>query len=412
MRSNTRQHRRCVSGMGQRASTTAVLAVAALLALGMAAPPSAQAQTYSVLYNFGEMPDGANPTGGLIHDAVGNFYGTTSNGGAQSAGTVFEVDLTGKEQVLYYFTGGSDGAYPRGSLVRDAAGNLYGITDSGGAYGRGTIFAVNDSGFAKVLYSFTGGTDGGQPDDGLIRDSAGNFYGTTQGGGAFGYGTVFRLNRAGTETVLYSFTGGADGADPETALTRDGAGNLYGTAAGGGDTSCEAPYGCGTVFKLDPTGTETVLYAFNGAADGAFPASSLLIGASANLYGVTALGGSGTSCGSSLGCGTVFKVDPTGTETVLYSFTGANDGAFPGGALVSDSAGNLYGTTAVGGAHNYGTIFELSPGGVETVLYSFTGEHGGAFPEGGLLRDAAGTLYGTASSGGAADNGVVFKFKP
>ncbi|HEY6292398.1 MAG TPA: choice-of-anchor tandem repeat GloVer-containing protein [Terriglobia bacterium] len=167
-----------------------------------------------------------------------------------------------------------------------------------------------------------------------------------------------------------------------------------------------APAGCGVVFKLDPAGALAVLHTFTGAPDGTFPLGSLLIDASGNLYGTTTDGGSGTSCSSSFGCGTVFKLSPTGAETVLYSFTGGTDGAFPSGGLVRDTAGNLYGTTAGGGAHNFGTIFTLTTSGVETVLCSFTGERGGAGPEGGLLRNSAGTLYGTTFEGGAANNGV------
>jgi uncharacterized repeat protein (TIGR03803 family) len=167
------------------------------------------------------------------------------------------------------------------------------------------------------------------------------------------------------------------------------------------------------VFKIDPAGTETVLHAFTGAPDGVFPGlSALLMDSAGNLYGTTPNGGTGTSCGSSLGCGTVFKIDTSGKETVLYSFTGGSDGAFPEATLVSDSAGNLYGEAGGGGLYNFGTIFELSATGVETVLYNFTGQRTGGSPSGGLLRDGAGNLYGTAEGGGIANNGVVFKLKP
>ncbi|HEY6292397.1 MAG TPA: choice-of-anchor tandem repeat GloVer-containing protein [Terriglobia bacterium] len=213
-----------------------MLVVASTLSAQIASP--AQSQSFVVLHSFGEIPDGADPNGVLIHDAEGNLYGTTGLGGTLGYGTVFRIDATGKERLVYYFTGASDGANPIGGLVQDKAGSLYGVAQNGGDYGYGTAFAVNDSGFAKVLHAFTGGADGGSPAAGLLRDSAGNLYGTTGGGGAFGYGTVFELDRAGTETVLHSFTDGADGNGPDATLAEDKMGNLYGVAIRGGDASC------------------------------------------------------------------------------------------------------------------------------------------------------------------------------
>jgi uncharacterized repeat protein (TIGR03803 family) len=265
-----------------------------------------------------------------------------------------------------------------------------------------------------VVYAFRGGTDGSNPDAGLVRDSLGNLYGTTHGGGdasckvsgvpGYGCGTVFKVDARGKETVLYAFTGGTDGALPVAPVVRDTAGDLYGTTEYG-DQSCTYAHGCGTVFRVDTTGKETVLYAFTNGMDGGFPQAGLALDEAGNLYGTTENGGTNNK-------GTVFKIDVTGQYSLLYSFSGGADGSEPFAGVILDSAGNLYGTTTGGGAHNYGTIFELSPAGVETVLYSFTGERSGWQPFAGLLRDSAGNLYGTTYYGGRANAGVVFKFKP
>jgi uncharacterized repeat protein (TIGR03803 family) len=266
-------------------------------------------------------------------------------------GTVFKLDTTGRETVLHSFTGTPDGAIPRAALVRDAAGNLYGTTVFGGAsIGYGTVFKLDTTGKETVLHSFTA-TDGSGPVAALVRDAAGNLYGTTAYGGASLSGTVFKLDTSGTETVLHSFTGRADGAIPYAALVRDHAGNLYGNTAYGGAS------GYGTVFKLDTTGRETVLHSFTGASDGASPFDALVRDPAGNLYGTATFGGD-PFCSS--GCGTVFKLDTTGKETVLHSFTGRADGAIPAG-LVRDPAGNLYGTTYYGGAFGYGVVFKLTP---------------------------------------------------
>src|SRR5712692_396861 len=302
-----------------------------------------------------------------------------------------------------------------------------------------------------VLYSFTGTNgDGAQPTAGLIMDSAGNLYGTTQFGGVTscfsdrippGCGTVFKLDPSGNETVLHSFTvTNGDGANPAASLIMDSAGNLYGTTQFGGVTSCSSgsfvPPGCGTVFKLDPSGHETVLYSStltNG--DGANPAASLIMDSAGNLYGTTQLGGitsgncpnsgTNTTAPPPVGCGTVFKLDPSGHETMLYSFTLTNgDGAQPVAGLIMDSAGNLYGTTPDGGVTSSsclvfvtgppippgcGTVFKLDPSGHETLLHSFTGTNGdGAQPVAGLIMDSAGNLYGTV----AASAGTVFRLEP
>jgi len=300
---------------------------------------------------------------------------------------------------LYAFSAGTDAAQPFAGLVRDKAGNLYGTTASGGAFGYGTVFKVDTSGNETVLHSFSG-VDGAIPLAGLVRDKAGNLYGTTAYGGASfmingdsGDGTVFKVDTSGNETVLHSFTNSPDGAQPVASLVMDKSGNLHGTTVGGGASNF------GTVFEVDTTGKETVLHSFSGV-DGGFPEAGLVMDKAGNLYGTTASGGSANA-------GTVFKLATSGTETVLHSFTDVPDGAVPNAGLVRDEAGNLYGTTAFGGAFgddpfpSTGTVFEVDTNGTEIVLHSFSGVDGG-FPEGGLVRDKAGNLYGTTADGGAS----------
>jgi len=315
----------------------------------------------TVLYSFQGGRDGSLPEAGLIRDSVGNLFGTTLSGGNDD-GTVYKLDTAGTETVLYRFSH-AGGLYPAGGLTADSAGNLYGAAEYGGAHGLGTIYKLNGNG-ETVLHGFTGVGDGATPTEGLIRDAEGNLYGTTSGGGAFRWGTVFKLDAAGTETVLYSFTGGADGANPYSTLIRDAAGNLYGTAMHGGIV--HGSTGFGVVFKLDPAGNQTVLYSFTGGADGAHPTFSLVQDADGNLYGTTESGGIGNGL-SGPGDGVVFKVDTAGNETVLHSFTGGADGLQPEAALFRDSAGNLYGTTVAGGIVNgaceygCGVVFKIAP---------------------------------------------------
>ena len=369
----------------------------------------AQAQTFTTLFSFNNS-DGANPQASLIMDAQGNLYGTTGSGGTYSFGTVFKLDPSGNETVLHSFAGNlDDGGTPVANLIRDASGNLYGTTYQGATpSGGGTVFKLDPSGNETILHSFSMGSDGGNPDCGLIMDAQGNLYGTTFSGGAYGNGTVFKVDPSGNETVLHSFTGGSDGYMPYAGLIMDAQGNLYGTTF----SSDNPAQGNGVVFKLDPAGSETVLYTFTGGRDGAWP-NALIMDAARNLYGTTGYGGN-LDCYSGQGCGTVFKVDPSGNETVLHSFTAGSDGQGPTGSLIMDQQGNLYGMTVYGGAHGWGTVFRLDPSGNETVLYSFTGGNDGKQPIGGLVMDATNNLYGTTYGGGASNNcfggcGTVFK---
>jgi len=335
----------------------------------------------TVLYSFtGTSGDGAIPLGCVVQDSKGNLYGTTSYGGDLSCnaptgcGTVFKLDTTGEETVLYSFTGSPDAAEPESALLRDAQGNLYGTAPSGGAYGYGAVFKVDTTGKETVLYSFTGGTDGGSPTVKPSQDSQGNLYGTTRNGGAYGNGTVFELETTGKETVLYSFTGGADGSSPRSLL-RDSQGNLYGATKFGG------AYGDGTVYELDTALNLTVLHTFTGGADGNDPEVDVQ-DATGNLYGSTRYGGD-LSCNAPNGCGTEFELDTAASLTVLYTFTSEAGGYQPGG-LIEDAKGNLFGSTVVGGdvscngsgggqqSVGCGTVFKLTPTTQTTTTTTLT----------------------------------------
>jgi len=370
--------------------------VVLLLLVWSAANQLVQGQTYTVLHSFSGA-DGASPYAGLTLDSAGNLYGTTLQGGAFGAGTVFKLDSAGNESVLHSFTGGADGGSPRAGVILDSASNLYGTTANGGASNLGTVFKLDQSNQETVLHNFGVGHDGRSPWGGLLLDSVGNLYGTTVGGGAYNWGTIFRVNPNGSETVIRSFTGVADGADPRAELIRDSAGNFYGTTLEGGI----AP-GWGTIFKLDPSGTKTVLYSFAGG-NGRYPWGGLVRDSKGNLYGTTSGGG------NRLDYGTVFKLNKFGKKAVLHRFTGGADGYWPVAGLVRDPAGNLYGTTLSGGTSRGGTVFKLDPARTETVLHTFTGRNDGGRPNAGLIQDSAGNLYGTASEGGTNNLGVVFK---
>ncbi len=409
-----------------------VLALAVVFGLAVATQ-SAQAQKFKVLHTF-HGKDGASPVGVLVRDAAGNLYGTTGGGGTgkcsqYGCGTAFKLDRTGKQVWLYSFKGGN-GQSPYAGLLRDSAGNLSGTTVYGGTVnnycsnGCGVAFKLDRTGKKEtVLHKFNGTPDGYNPESLLVGDPKGNTYGTTHLGGASGgYGTVFQLNTAGSETALYNFAGQPDGAFPDSGVIRDSAGDLFGVTFAGGD------YNEGAAYEVAANGNETVLYSFAGSSDGAQPDSGLLLDSQGNLYGTTANGGNG-QCGGT-GCGVVFKLSPQSggawSETVLYEFCSLSncaDGEAPVGPLIMDSAGNLYGTTYFGGAsHNCdgagcGAVFKLDRSGKETVLHSFTGGRDGAYPGAGLVMDGHGALYGPAELGGATcytsyTCGVVFKITP
>lgn len=390
--------------------------VATLIVLLLTTAVSCAAQSEINLYDFGLGSDPHAPLAGIVRDSEGNIYGTTFDGGFMSkwrctlgCGSVFKLSPDGTFTVLHTFKALHDGANPYGTLFLDERGNLYGTTIAGGDDGNGTIFRISASGGEKVLYSFTGGADGSRPYAGVIYDH-GNLYGTTVYGGTAGHGTVFELTSSGVELVLHSFAGGTgDGDGPISGLVRDSDGNLYGTTYFGG------PGNFGTVFKVGATGDESVLYGFTGGSDGGNPAAGLLRGRQGELYGTTSGGGSNPHCP---GCGTVFRLDPSGAETVLHTFAGGSTGASPRGGLVRDVKGTLYGTTTNGGDLSAcylgcGTIFQLSIRGFKH-LYTFEGKSGndGRNPISEMILDGEGNLYGVAQGGGPFDGGTIFEFSP
>jgi uncharacterized repeat protein (TIGR03803 family) len=360
--------------------------------------------------------DGAGPTG-LIQGSDGNYYGTTSYGGRFGAGAVFKVTPAGVETLLYSFAGGpADGAGPQG-VIQGSDGNFYGATSNGGtgfcSFGCGTAFKITPDGAETVLYFFSGGADGGSP-NGLVQGRDGNFYGTTAYGGLSnnfcgqqGCGVVFRLTAAGAETPLYSFTGGTSDGAVAASVIQGTDGNFYGTTVYGGQAND------GTVFKVTPSGMESVLHSFGGGSDGALPQVPLTQGSDGNLYGTTPFGGANSN-------GIVFGITPAGVETVLYAFAGtSSDGASPLTALVQGSDGSFYGTTSSGGDTSCfggcGTVFKITPAGVESSLYLFTANaNTGAVPPqpSALIQGSDGNFYVTTSNSGQFGSGALFKITP
>ena len=372
----------------------------------LAAVGPARAATETVVYAFKSGTDGQYPLAGMIRLGAGTLYGTTRLGGAAN-GIVFKIDAAGAESVVYAFQPGNDGSFPVANLAKVGSHTLYGTTYQGGTSNNGTVFKVTPAGVEKVLHSFQGGSDGANPGAGLI-DIGGTFYGTTEQGGANGQGTVFSMTPAGAVTVLHSFAGGSDGAYPQSGLI-DVNGTLYGTTAyGGGTPACFQ--GCGTVFKITPAGSESVVYPFQGGTDGFMPDAGLLkLGST--LYGTTAQGGGSSANCSRLGCGTVFKVTLAGAETVLHAFQNGADGYGPAAGLI-DFNGTLYGTTSGGGSASSGTVFEITPAGLESVIYAFKGGSDGESPAAPMIP-LGGALYGTTEFGGNGGGyGTVFKVVP
>jgi len=343
--------------------------------------------------------NGRWPTAGLVMDGSGNLYGTTYGGGDKSYGTVFKIAAGSNTITPLGSFNGSNGANPYAGLIVDGNGNLYGTSSDGGHYGYGTVFEVAAGSNAITTLASFDGTDGGYPYGGLIMDGSGNLYGTTYGGCGVGYGTVFEL-AAGSNTITTLVSfDGTNGAYPSAGLIMDGSGNLYGTTYGG----CGVGYG--TVFEVAAgSNTMTTLASFNWD-NGSSPYAGLTMDGSGNLYGTTAGGGAN-------GEGTVFEVAAgSNAITTLASFDGT-DGGYPYGGLIMDGSGNLYGTTYHGGAYNGGTAFEVVAGSKTiTTLASFDGTNGKS-PWGGLTIDESGNLYGTTCYGGANDYGIVFQLFP
>jgi uncharacterized repeat protein (TIGR03803 family) len=347
----------------------------------------------TVLHSFTGGADGAGPyPGGLLRDGAGLLYGTAESGGTYNLGTVFKLQpfpracvtalCPWNETVLYSFGPfGSDGSTPSGTLIQDAEGNFYGATQGGtgngcGGNGCGTVFKLDTHGKETILYSFQGPpADGSLPNGTLIRDAEGNLYGTAFAGGGGncsygpGCGVVFKIDTSNHYSIIWTFTGAADGSFPEAGLIQDGQGNLYGTASSGGISNSNCFLGCGVVFELIPSGSgwmQKTLYSFTGDSDGGNPWAGLLRDSHGNLYSTTLSGGEPCSLGT---CGVVFRLDSTNKETPLWTFTGGADGASSTANVVMDSQGNLYGTTNYGGdlsgancvPSGCGVVFKLTP---------------------------------------------------
>ena len=424
--------------------------------------PIAAASKETILYAFKGGTDGANPAASLIADSSGNLYGTAGSGGDSKCqltahhvfyrrmkenpgcGVVFKLSATGHETTLFTFSG-KNGAGPPGALYQDAKGDLFGVTAAGGdekacGKGCGTVFEIASGGSEKLLYAFTGGNtrsnDGGAPDGTLVADASGDFYGTTAAGGSdancgtkgpIGCGTVFELTPGGSEIILHTFSDpSSDGAYPAGSLVLDRSGNIYGlTSTGGSDADCGlGSEGCGVLFEISAAGAESILHQFTGGNDGAYPTGNLAIDGTGNIYFTTAGGGSNTDCGfGPYGCGALFKIN-SGRPTVLHSFVGGSDGAYPIGSLLVDTNGSVFGTTVggggknncgVGGTYGCGSVFEVSSGGKETVLHAFKGgKADGAYPTSGLISLNK-HLYGMTAAGGTgcgkAGCGTVFEVK-
>jgi uncharacterized repeat protein (TIGR03803 family) len=424
---------------------TRLAAAHQLALLASTLPPAPE----SIIYDFvNSSMDGHYPASNLISDAAGNLYGTTERGGTTAGGTVYELSpLSGGAwtytELHAFHSSKTDGKNPYNGVTFDGAGNLYGTTDTGGLYGYGVVFELSPQsggGWSyQVIHNFQGSgfiKDGYSPKGPLAFDAAGNLYGTTFGGGtggscySGGCGIVYMLSPLKTggwvEKVIYNFLGSPDGSSPASGVVIDASGNLYGTTTSGGTLGFGCGTfipGCGTVFELEHASdggwAEGVLYAFkNNLRDGTGPSGALIFDGAGNLYGTAPYGG---VCHDS-DCGAVFELSPKSgggwSEKVLYDFqNNGTDGLNPEGNLVFDAAGTLYGTTNLGGTHNLGSVFQLTPKSSgkwsEKVLHSFkNGTTDGQNPTSGLAIDSSGNLYGATSTGGATGGGVVFEVTP
>ena len=435
------------------ARNAGALALCALAALPCAAHGQSSGGGHDTAWNFSGGADGIAPRGDALIDSAGNIYGTASSGGVSGNGAVYMLvpptkpKTSGVETTLYDFTGGADGSVPNAGLVGDAAGAVYGTAVLDGVNSGGTVFRLSPPASGQTawtqttLWSFGAAADGASPMGSLVFDSAGSLYGTTDFGGSSGQGTVFRLSPPSggfgpwTETVLWSFSGGADGANPVAGLAIDSAGALYGTTKAGGAS------GAGTVFRLKPSTqsgwTETTLRSFSGQADGAAPSSTLVPDGNGGFYGTAEFGGTQNgACDQARypyynepdsetkyaakaayvppggnGCGVVFYIAPPAgggtpwTESVVWPFTGGTDGANPSAAVLVGAGGTLYGLTTEYGQEFWGTAYALVPGasgaaGTLTTLVYFNGKDQGFYPRGALSLGLGGRLFATNSVGG------------
>lgn len=384
----------------------------------------ARAATTTVIYSFAGDTDGEYADTDLVMDGAGNIFGTTVQGGQFGSGTVWELSPSGNSwthTVLYSFTGGTDGGEPYKGVTLDSQGNLYGTAVTGGSGscegGCGVAYKLTNSGgiwTQTVIHAFTGGDDGSGPGAGLTIDAHGNVYGMTPTGGADGQGTIFRLhptqNGNWKLAVLHAFTGGTDGSGGSAGRLVLNGRHIYGAATAGGAN------GQGCAYELTRTNAGwnfKTIYSFQGTPDAGFPYGALIFDATGNAYGTTYYDGANN-------LGAVYELSPRRTgewnERVLYSFKGGSDGEGSIGNLVLDASGNLYGTTANGGASGDGVIFSLTPAAhhkwKESVVHSFAGAPDGAFAYNGMVSDGAGNYYGSTVHGGTDDEGAIYKFTP
>ena len=406
--------------MHLRFSIASLLGTCAVLAVTGAA----SAASTTTIHRFANVAKGARPRAALIKDAAGNLYGTTYTGAPDGNGTVFELappaagSTKWVQTVLHKFsTDVKDGIYPLSGVALDSEGNLFGTTSEGGINDAGVAYELQrpaggtGSWTQIVLHRFTAGKDGGTPDGTLVAGPGGALYGTAAYGGKKGAGVIYTLTPDGNGgwvyAVIYDFTNGADGGYPYSTLAFDAAGNMYGTTLNGGNT------GNGVVFELSPNGsgwTETTLHSFDSATDGVEPRTGVILDAAGNLFGTTEVGGTA-------GYGAVFEVSPPAkagkpwTEAVIHSFTFSPDGGSPGySSLVLDQSGNLYGTTQSGGKLKNGVVFKLAPPAqpngtwTASVVHDFRGAPDGSQPESGLLTLSDGLLIGTTLFGGNVNN--------
>ena len=369
--------------------------LAIILVAWLGQPGRASADTLKTLHTFtGVRSDGAQPYGGLAQGSDGNFYGTTYSGGESGLGTVFSITGAGTLSTIHNFGGTGDGSNPEAGLIQGSDGFFYGTTYNGGASGSGTVFKVGTTGSLTTLHSFTGGSDGSNPQGGIVQGSDSNFYGTTSDGGTSGDGTIFVVYPSGDFISWYDFTGSSDGANPKAGLVQGTDGSFYGTAYNGGTSAS------GTVFRYSLSNGLTALHNFTGGGDGGNPQGGLVEGSDSNLYGTTFDGGNGY--------GTVFRISTNGTLTVLRVFNGGSDGGNPQAGLILADDGSFYGTTSTGGSSSFGTVFKITKNGVLTTLYNFNGGNDGGTPLAGVIQASATNFLGTTSAAGRDSLGTVF----
>ncbi len=350
----------------------------------------------TIVRHLNSVTDGAYPKGELIKGFDGNFYGVTSGGGTNTYGTIFKMTPSGVYTVLRHLSYATDGTNPRGHLVQGKDSAFYGMTYGGGSFGYGTIFKITSAGTFTVLRHLNRPTDGGQSYSSLVEGSDGNLYGIAYSGGTFGYGTIFKITKAGVFTVLRNLNSTADGSYPQGDLVQGTDGNLYGSCYSGGT------FGNGTIFKITKAGVYTVLRHLAAATDGGNPYGNLYQNSDGVLYGMNRTGGGSTA-------GTAFKITTAGTFTVLHSFVPATEGGTANGGFIKSTDGNFYAVTSSGGTYGGGTAFRMTSAGTVTVLAHFNGAKNGNIPQESLVKGRDSAYYGTNSGGGTYGHGTIFK---